>query len=275
MLVTAVCAVCLRKSLNYRSIIISLLGGVLAFFVWAVPVAEVLDVEKSEQQELNAFAQPIQQIAYSYSTGILNERDTAYLESLGWKAPESYNCELGDYARSSMEEMSNSNRLKAWVYVFCNHPQESIEGFLLHTNDAWNPYSWINYWATDKSGNETLLAEVRYDEPAVANSKIPWLFEKLQIIANEISLQKIPILALIVSLPAYLFAYFFMLLNSAYCKKQSAFIVLLACLPIVATGYLGPGIIPRYFLCIIFSIPFMLFTQIGKTSSGQTKKGAL
>lgn len=247
----------------------SVFCAALLFWIWTNPVGALLNVQNSALQQLNAFTQPVQQIAYTYNSNAFVDSEIRYLESLGWEKPSSYNCEIGDAARASMRNMTSVNRLRAWVFTFSHHPDKAIEGLLLQTGDAWNPYSFINYNVSnpEKTSEKATLFEVRYDPPASQETKIPWLYDLIVSISNSSLLQKIPLLSLLVCLPMYVVLFLLGFTRSIGYGRRRDFLALCIVIPVVGISLLGPAVIPRYYLCLIFALPFVAYLLFSSNSS--------
>lgn len=240
-----------------QATITSLLAALLAFFVWNGPISEAIGVQKSSLQTANAFSLPLQQLAYSFEQNVLSENELATLHDNGYQDPAAYKPGLSDYARSSIVEMSKSELVKNWISIGLNHPGSYMDAFILQTKSAWSPYSWID--SATSEGEETSLYECMVKDPATSESKLPGLLSALESISTNLTLQKVPFLALLVSVPFYFALLLMATAASIAGKKKSNLLICLGLLALVFSVLLGPGVITRYYLALIMFAPIFAF----------------
>ena len=245
--------------LYFRTKKIALAGalscGIALFLIWNGPILRALDVEDSPLQNANAFSLPCQQIAYTFYSGALSEDELALLHSDGYEDPDSFQYNLSDYARSSIMEMNRAMLVKDWLIIGLKHPGTYLSAFILQTNSAWNPYSWID--SATEDGDETSLFESRVKDPATLDSKTPELFNAIDSMSTQLVLQKIPIVSLLVSIPFYVLL---LILVTAICfaqKRQSGIFACICLLLLVLSALLAPGVITRYYLALIMAMPIL------------------
>lgn len=268
-LIVAICILFKKKTKALvTTSLIPLILGLLFFGIWIGPVSKALNVEDSELQSVNAFALPTQQIAYAYSNGLLSREEVTLLQAHGYVKPDSYNPGLSDYARSSVFGMRKTQLLTDWIVIGLHHPGPYASAMILQTKSAWSPYSWIDSAVT--GDHETSLYECVTKDPARSDSKIPWLLTILSHISNDLCLQKIPYMALLVSIPSYM-ALLVIAILSTIGGNTNHKIVCFCLLLLVLSVLLGPGVITRYYLPIILFAPILCFfvydTALNRESS--------
>ena len=231
-LIVPLCVI-LSKGTIRKWIISASAACALFSILWFVPVANNLEVEKSPLQSANAFTVLSQQLAYTLTEGNLSEAELSELERKGYTIPSEYRVNIGDYAREAILGMSKSDLIVSWASVGVNHPGDFMDAFLLQTEDAWNPFSFINC-ETSGQDDRTSVFSCDAQDPAIMNSKIPMLLDFLESVSHELYFQKVPLLSLLVCLPAFVALVIIGLARAIITRNKSmlavfAFIVLLVC----------------------------------------------
>nr|WP_232309746.1 DUF6020 family protein [Olegusella massiliensis] len=145
--------------------------------------------------------------------------------------------------------------MKDWLVIGLKHPGTYLSAFILQTNSAWNPYSWID--SAPEDGDETSLFESWGKDPATLDSKAPKLFNAIDSISTQLVLQKNPIVSLLVSIPFYVLL---LILVTTICfaqKRQSGIFACICLLLLVLSALLAPGVITRYYLALIMAMPIL------------------
>ena len=173
--------ICMKR---YRKQIAScLIMSFLASLVWLYPVADVLNVQTSKNHSIDAMAVPVQQMAYTYSSGALSSDEISMLDDLNYQAPINYWPTLSDTSRYTLANMSLTEIANAYVQVGIQHPGSYLNAFIQHTQAAWNPYTYSNTYngITDSyDGTVTSFFGSSCSDPAHFDSKFPVLLILLQ-----------------------------------------------------------------------------------------------
>lgn len=247
---------------NYRKQIAScLLISLLASLAWLYPVADILNVQSGKNHSIDAMAVPVQQLAYTYSSGALSDTEKNMLKELNYQAPTNYWPTLSDPSRYTFENMSLSEIANAYVKIGFYHPGTYMTALIQHTQSAWNPYSYSNtYNGTVRSYDEmeTSFFPAVYEAPSFPDSKIPSLLEQIQNIGRNLYLQGIPLIALFVSLPFYVWLVALAFIRTIEQKKWLFLPLITLLLLLMASTLIAPGMIPRYFLPEMVSVPLLL-----------------
>lgn len=264
-----------------------LLSILSAFLLWSGPIAHFLGVEESTLQKLNAFSLPIQQMTYVYMNGDLTPEELSDLERDGYIPDGSYKQDLADLARGSFEEMSSLDLLKNYVQIGFNHPGDYVRALILQTSIAWNPYGYlknvsasaetpIDYSIEGVYRGEVppmpLWCIVGASEPASQHSKLPALKEVIMDAATTLKIQSIPILALLVSLPFYIYTLLISLHRCILSRKAGSIAMLSLFLLLVVSVIVGPGVLVRYYMCLLFGLPVIVFALFGAKSEVNRKR---
>lgn len=167
--------------------------------------------------------------------------------------------------------------ISLWARTGIRHPQIYVNALLHNTVDGWYPNSLVNGYLYDVDSTELAKHRTNYlvdylSSPAYFDSKINWLGQfYLGNFTTTISFQKIPVISMLFS-PGFHFWFFLLVLFYAAHRKKKAFLI--SCvfiLLLVATNFLGPMMLVRFFLYLFFLFPVFLESLVGGKSALATK----
>lgn len=289
--------VVMRKRSDFTLMIGSAVVVVALSIVWYGPMYQLLGVGESEAQDAVAYSLPTQQMNYAYSVGALTDDEMRMLADDGFYFPEAeeYKPNNADEGMLSTYFMTKADFAKDYIAIGLAHPLDYLVGAMKQTEDAWNPYSYIDAYNPssesssaeyllpasgrgsrsyesieewkedfDYDHTETSVFECRVETPAYLDSKLPGYFDFLFGISRYLELQGIPILGLLVSIPAYMI---FFVLAFAFSIARKDVASMMACLLValmLLTVIVGPCVLIRYYLILFFGLPIIVFALIGR-----------
>lgn len=178
--------------------------------------------------------------------------------------PLNYNPDLSDRSKNSIIAMDTGTLLKDYIRLCIAHPFDTLEAELLRTNNAWNPYSYIDCYNNDPSiatyaDRETSFFAATVASPGHPDSLFPWLQNAIENISSNLVLQHIPIISLLVSIPFYVWILILALFRSIVCKAASNMAMMGFLAILTLSALLGPCVLPRYYLFLVFGFPLLVF----------------
>lgn len=239
--------------------------SVLTFaLLWFGPAYGHLGVDGEANQQKEALALPIQQLAYVSSAGKLTQAETDMLQNAGYVMPEEgdYFPNISDPSKYTILDMSPDELARVYLAVGANHPVDFLYAELARTQDLWNPYSKVdcyNGFIDQVAGKETSFFSITVNNPGYHQPLLPGIWEFMHKVGGELTLQRIPFVSLLVSLPFY-FAVLLVVLSSAVISRNRKLIgstFVFVSLAVVA--YFAPCVLPRYFMYLFFGLPMLLF----------------
>lgn len=273
-----------KHSTNRKCLLASLVTVFLVFWVWMNPISDSLDVEDSELQKLNAFSVPIQQMAYVSEYGGMTDEELESLKNDGYRDNNKYKQDLADLARGRFSKMSKMDILKNYVIIGLHHPGAYAKAFILQTSYLWNPYGYVRSVSASCEINRDYSIEEVYEgnddpkalwfffgasEPSELDSGAPELYNKMHKVASSLFFQNIPVVSMLVSLPFYIFLLLLSFLRAATRSNKGAISTLILFLFLTLSAFLGPGIIVRYYIYLLFGLPLLLFFLVDGSSRNQ------
>lgn len=180
--------ICVKRGCRFR-VGLACMIALICSYIWLGPVSEALNVEESEAHRLDGMALPVQQLAAVCANGTLSDSEISPLEDLHYTDLQAYFPTLADPSRYTLKDMSTEEIIKAYLAIGLNHPCEYAEAFLLQTQAAWNPYSWVrtyNGQVEFYADHETSFFASNTASPAVSDSKLPALLNTLKSISLEL-----------------------------------------------------------------------------------------
>ena len=245
-------------------------ASLLLAFVWYGPVYGAFEEKSVWLQKSDALAVPSQQLAYTASQGLLEDEEIEQLTGLGYVWPTNYRHNLADASRETIRYMDDGDLARAYVRTGIEHPLAYTTAFLLHTSDLWNPYDYpdaYNGYAPYYDEMETSFFGCGTEPPSEFESKIPGLLAWLQDISRNLVLQKIPVLALLVSLPFY----FWMLvicIGRAIMTKDRRWLPSMVFLGVFTlSAVFAPAVLPRFYVSLFFGLPLLAFALLDMRSA--------
>lgn len=249
-----------------RAVATSILVLVLSFS-WFGPFASMLNVQPSPIKTYNALSIPSQQMACAVTEHArsLKITEMAMLSELDYgivqdgKRSIQYVPRCADDARWNLLEMDVPDILTLWAALGMSYPKEYTKALIYQTEGAWNPYAVVNVYEQGiYEDRETSLFAFDWEEPAEFHSLFPALLEPLREISGGLTLQNIPLLSLLVSLPFYVWMMILLLARTIITRDRRLYapVALLAVLTL--TALMGPCALVRYYLYLIFGLPIMV-----------------
>lgn len=155
--------------------------------------------------------------------------------------------------------MSTFDVLRAWVLMGLAHPADYAHVFIEQTQLAWNPYACEKVYGNRVyKDRETSLFAFDWEEPAVSESLAPPLLDALRAVATTLSLQNIPLLSLLVSMPFYLWMLALLLARAIVTKDRALVCPCVLFAALGAMALLGPCQLMRYYLYLVFALPLIV-----------------
>ena len=242
------------------SILLVIIIGHMGLSSYLASLVDDAGEEKSQGVSI-VFLVPIQQLAYVSYNGYLSESESAMLEEMGYHTPSAYYENIADFAAREIH-MTNSSFIRAYIKVGIKHPYEYFAAALKMTQDAWNPYSYVDAYNANNASyasKQTSFLAFYTSPPGEADSKNPALLASIKNIGLNLVLQKIPGLAVLVSIPVCLWLSLIAFARSIIVKRKGAAAITILLLVASLTAILGPCILGRYFLFLFFGLPMILF----------------
>ena len=252
-----------------KSFAISAASALVACALLLGPVSSFAKVQPSPIGSWNALCIPEQQlarIAVSAETGEAdkNEIITAFpgLE---------YQENLSDIARSPMiaSGVSKLEMLKMWVRFGLKYPQQYLEAFVFHIEAVWNPTKPIRVYSDDpdKSNVFAFVSEEPCEQVVISHR----LTDVYRFIASDASAINVPILNLLISITLYVVALFVAVVARIKNRNRACIVALAPILLLFLSNLFGPTMLLRYFLYLIYGLPFFLWIGFkGKGAKRET-----
>lgn len=242
-----------------KALALACVGALGLSLVWLGPVAWALDVQGGNIQRLNALSVPAQQIAFLYQGDTLSDNDKAWLESLGYQYEQPYNAALADYSKWNIEDMALPDLAEAYMALGAKYPAEYLTAFLEHTQMAWNPYSYVDIYEGDLyDSRATSLFEFDWEPPVVPQSVLPGLRDAIGAVSGQLVLQNVPGLALLVSVPFYIWVFLLVLARAIIKVDRRALAPCVVLGLLILSMIIGPCVLVRYYLYLVFGLPLLL-----------------
>lgn len=238
-------------------------------FAWFVPIATALDVVPSPYQRLNALSIPAQQMSAVVTEhsgdGSLRLSDMQMLMDAQFGQMEDgervskYDPVCADASRHNLADMSLPDVLRVWASLGLAYPEEYAKALIWQTEGAWNPYACINVYDTPTyQDRETSLFAFDWESPAEHQSLFPALVEPLREFSTGTSVQNVPVVSLLTSIPFYVWTLIVLVARAIVTRDRrlAAPCALFAMLAL--TALLGPCVLVRYYLYLVFGLPLVV-----------------
>jgi hypothetical protein len=166
--------------------------------------------------------------------------------------------------------------LNLYIQEGIKHPSVYFDAFIALTYEAWYPFSTVDGYCRDASTghayylSETSLFACDVEPPGVLNSKIPQLYDLLWDISRFKVLQNNPLTAWLVSVPFFLWLFMLVLCRSIIKRRYDIMIPCILCAAVVLTLLLGPMVVVRYYLFLLYLFPLMLYFLIAPNPEQET-----
>lgn len=239
---------------------ISVASALLACALLLGPVSSFANVQPSPIGLWNALCVPEQQLA---STAFSSETSDADKNEILATFPElKYQENLSDIARNSMmaSGVSKTEVLKMWVRFGLKYPQQYLEAFAFHTEAVWNPTKPIRVYAVyaddpARSNVFDFVAQKPCKQTVVSQS----LTNAYRFIASDVSAMNVPVLNLLIGITLYVAALVVAIIAGIRNRNRACMVALVPILLLVLSNLVGPTMLLRYFLYLVYGLPFFLW----------------
>lgn len=247
-----------------------LLGAICALVIgasllWLGPIANAIGVESNQDDyRMAMFSIPQQQIAFVVEQGALSTAEEDLLLSAGYTMPDSekYKDNIADSTFKTINGMSRSDALRCYITIGLQHPTEYLIAALRMTEDAWNPYSYIdcyNGYSPFYDEWETSFFYAGTASLGIEDSKLPALATWAKEICLDYSLQSIPFLSLLVSLPLYVWFACFFIFRALLARNGQGLLMATLIFLCILSALVGPCVLVRYNLILFYGSPLMAY----------------
>ena len=151
-----------------------------------------------------------------------------------------------------------------YLPLAARHPRELADAWLHLTYESWYPFSTIDAYNNDALGapmgydkTETSVFACMTEEPGVANSKLPALYDVLWKISRYNVLQSNPFTAWLISVPFYVWCALIATARAIIVRSRLRVPCVLVIL-LLLTFALGPCVMTRYYLPLMLAFPLMV-----------------
>jgi hypothetical protein len=252
------------------------------------PIASLFPMDKSKEQSLLLIASvPTSQLSRVWTMAEMTQDERDSVQQLLGPSSAEY---LGQYVDRSADASRDAFRailldepdipafLNLYVQEGVRHPSIYFDAFIALTYEAWYPFStvdgycggWNPRHAYDVS--ETSLFACYVEWPGELNSKIPWLHDLLWNISRFKVLQNNPLTAWLVSVPFFLWLFMLVLCRSIIKRRYDTMVSCVLLAAVILTLLLGPMVVVRYYLFLLYLFPFMLYFLIAPSPKAETER---
>lgn len=250
---------------------------VIVSLLWMGPGYEAFDVEQEENQQKEALALPIQQLAYVSSSGKLTDDEIVLLSNSGYSLPsaEDYFPKISDPSKFTIFDMDLGDLVGVYVSIGINHPIDYLYAEIARTQDLWSPYSYINCYngfIDQAAGKETSFFSTTINSPGTAQPLIPGTLEFMHRLGGELFFQSIPLASLLVSLPFYFAVMLIVMFRAIMVRDSRAIGAMFALVALAIGAYFGPCVLPRYYMYLFFGLPLMVFLLVKLCRASRTNQ---
>lgn len=237
--------------------------------VWLGPAAWALGVHSTDLQRYNALSIPIQQLVCVYQDHATKEEQD-WLESLGYQNECLYEPQIADAGRWNVMDMPMDAFAEAYVAMGVRYPQVYFTALLEQTQMAWNPYSYIDiYHDRAYTGRDTSLFGFDWESPAIAQPLLPMLHDALERVSGWLTLQNVPLLALLASIPFYVWTLCLASGRAFIVRDRGAMAVCTIFGLLTLSALMGPCVLVRYYLYLVFGLPLLVGMLLAPTGASQ------
>lgn len=247
-----------------KKILIPILEIVVLYITYTIIIYNALGVTNPKNAE--AFSVPLQQIArvYNYNYDSLSDEELQKVyEYTTDEQLKKYLPECSDYIKDGvyLGDMGYLEFFKLWLEIGLKNPDIYVDSFLENTLGFWYPNTIIDGYnrKVEKIYNtETSYFAAMCEPPGEMDSKIPWLKDMYFIISRYTIINKIPVVSMLFSPGAMVWALFICIGYSLYKKRKEIAVVLSIIVFLWLTLLLGPVALVRYVLILFFGFPLIL-----------------
>ncbi|MDR3345420.1 MAG: glycosyltransferase family 39 protein [Oscillospiraceae bacterium] len=240
-----------------------------AILVTSVVYPKLMNIPDGSIRE--AFCVPMQQLARVYNIpGSLTKQEKQAVEKfITPVALKVYDPQWADLVKNGFRDDAVKENmgefLALWAKIGLAHPKEYADSFLLNTVQGWLPNAVIDGYNSPPSmprlypydGSSYFEFNSEYPVSAV-KSPLPTVRNFYLAIAKTTVVNKIPLLGLLFSPGALLMFLLFCLARAAFLRRKGSVALALPLLFVLflsGTIFLGPIMLPRYFLPMFFTLP--------------------
>ena len=258
LLLFLVVLVCAKKYICHaREICLFLALGLVLSVVWSASSSYLLGVKKSPIGAWNSMGLPMQCLARCTQDGAVSQSDKDHIHDM--LGDVAYKWNLSDRARRAFVSYKGSKKelIKTWISMGMKYPLVYVDAILLHTEDAWNPFSVIDGYS-DYGSTRTCVFEFDTKQPGCMQSKLPELAALYAWISSETGPERVLPLSLLISIPFYIYA---ILVCAVRIKERACLASYYPCLLlliITLTNIAGPVMLIRYFLYLVLALPIVI-----------------
>lgn len=243
------------KEFGKRFILISA-AALVACGIFLGPISRIAGVESSPIGLWNMLCVPEQQLASVAFSPDADEQDRQGILEL---APGlEYQANLSDIARGAFSSnLTKADFLKAWLQYGLKYPGQYITAFVSHIEAVWNPLEPIQVYTINQNGSDVFA--FNSEPPCTQVVLNESLTNAYQFISGNAEAINVPVLGLLIGIPFYVVAF---IMAFAASVKRRSYIGLLSLVPVLAlvvSNLFGPTMLLRYFLYLIFGLPFFLW----------------
>lgn len=142
--------------------------------------------------------------------------------------------------------------------LLIKYPNVFYEAIIYLTEDAWSPFSYMK----DKyniPGYQTGVFALYQVGPATRDSKCNFLLDYITSISTKLGCESIPFIGIFFLLPFYIMFTLFCLFRSISKKNSTSISFLLPLLFLSFTAIVGPCVLFRYYLYLIYALPLISY----------------
>lgn len=259
-------------------------SGLFLYLIWAFPISQCIlsSYELTDKHDLLLInSVPEQQLAFAWNdgnlteeeknafTGVINPGSESMLENARY---DDADVARGAFAQSLIDKRDLRSFYSLYIEEGMRHPGAYSKAFLSLTYEAWYPLStprgynggWDTQFDYDKT--TTSLFGCWIEPPAQLNSKFPFLYEILWKVSRFDTLQSNPLTAWLISIPFFFWLLLITLARGIVQKRTDTIAACSLLVAIIITFLFGPMVLPRYYLCLFYTAPMLVYCALQKSS---------
>lgn len=273
MMAGALIALCIKRNTGFKTIIVTLAIVFIAQAVFVGGIRNRVTIQSSVKEGVargtieESFSVPIQQIMRT-----IRDRgadlDAEERNIIGEVLPideTEYRDQYADWLKYHFNTdrfLENPMRyVSVWAKWGLSNPESYLEAMMMLNYEAWYPDNMISN-VRFLTGTETVYAFDGISGAEYHDSKIPWLFDFFNDLAETISFQKVPLMVALFS-PAvmlYLLIIAFGYFMYIHCYREICFMIIP--LLIHVGTFFGPMFVLRYFLASFMVAPVIIVSVL-------------
>lgn len=156
-----------------------------------------------------------------------------------------------------------SDLIKAWTSALPTHLRSYLVGLLALTESAWNPFAYSAVYNNPGASYEYDVTEAStfaawVEEPAVSDSKLPFLSSLLWRYSRGDPFNTYPLFAWTSSVSFYFWLLLLALVRCICGQRRSGLCYCAILLCVTCTSLLGPCVLLRYYWFLVLTAPLLL-----------------